>query len=116
MLFASCASTKAPKFYVETIDTQEEKVVCAIYRDDELLLDKNNQPILAPAWVEIPFQGEGGVKLGVRGVAIDREANAVRGLREGENSPYLEEYRVVYPTDSKRQLFVLRKNKRTGGS
>lgn len=112
---ASCSSVHYQEFYITAIDTNEKEIVCAIFHDDKLVLNERNEPVLTPAKVRIPFKDkEQAEKVGVRAVEIDPEKKTIRGLEEGETSPYLEDSRPVYVRDARRQLFILRKNKSSG--
>jgi len=119
LFLVSCASEMKRPFYVSAIDTEEKEVTCIIFQDDQLLLDnQSNEAIRTPATIEIDFGKEVGgryqkVKLGVRGVKVEN-GKITRGLREGEEYPYLEDansWRMISSNDAKNQLFILRKNK-----
>jgi len=115
LLGVSCSSVHFQEFYITAIDTNEKEIVCAVYHDDKLVLNEKNEPVLTPARVKIPFRDkEQAEKIGVRAIEIDPEKKTIRGLEEGESSPYLEDARPVYVWDSRRQLFILRKNKSSG--
>ncbi|MBI4585437.1 MAG: hypothetical protein HY717_15600 [Planctomycetes bacterium] len=123
LLAVSCGPLQK-EFYINAINTQEEKVVCAILQEDEVLYDKNNQAILSPATVILTFKmkSDGSdwekIKIGVKAVEKDAEGKVIRGLKQEEESPYLEDnnsFRYVQPNDARTQLFILRRNKNYGG-
>lgn len=105
-------------FSVNAINTDEKEVPAVILLDDEVYLDRANDPVLTPAEVVVEFEpGAGGdpyrkMKLGVKPVDLGSNGEIVRGLREGDSAPYLEPLpRFVQPTDARVQLFILRRNK-----
>jgi len=121
LLLVSCATERTGAFRVNAFDTEEKAVTCVIFLNDEVLLDdKSQEPIRTPAEVKIQFrekaEGSGfeSMKLGVRAVEVDGEGKIVRGLREREDSPYIEDSRSVYPNDARQQTFFLRKNRIQG--
>ncbi len=114
LLLAACASAPPARFRVEAMDTEEKGVPCVVLADDQVLLDeKTSEPIRTPADVAIAFRQGGksaeAVKLGVRAVQVDADGKAK--VREAEDAPYVDDWRMVYPKDPKRQVFFLRKNK-----
>ena len=118
LLLASCATPREGMFYVSAIDNEEKPVTCVILKEDQVVLnDATNEPVRTPATVKVVFKQDRetgefeSVKLGVRAVDVGPDGKIIRGLREGEESAYREDWRGIYPTDSKRQLFVLLKNK-----
>lgn len=119
LISLACVScTVAPtqrEFRVEAVNTEEESLACVIYVGDELLLNRARAPLMTPATVELDFESEKGVfqgvKVRVRAVKIDSRGRIVRGLGEGEVSPYLDDTRYLHHTDAPRQLFILRRNK-----
>ena len=118
LLLVGCATDRAVKFHVTTMDTEEKPVTCVIFANDELVLDEKSQdPLRTPVDVKVQFRektdgpGFESVKIGVRAVEIDKDGKIVKGLREREESPYIEDARSVYPTDSRQQTFFLRKNR-----
>ncbi len=120
LLLAACSAPRQEMFSISAIDTEEKPLTCVVLQEDSLLLDAANEPVRTPATVKVTFKrGPSGdydsVKLGVRAVQVGPDGKITRGTREGEESPYREDWRGVYPTDSKRQLFVLLKNKSFGG-
>ena len=114
-LGAACASTRVGEFYISAIDTNEKDIVCAVFNENEPILNEKNEPIKTPAWVKIPFNKKDGkfeaAKIGVRAVEVSPDGKILKGLQEGDVSPYLESWRIVDPEDPKRQLYILRKNK-----
>ncbi len=123
IFLVSCSSVLKKEFYISAIDTDEKEVTCVIFQEDQMLLDNTtNEPIRTPGNIIVEFKEKPGggyesVKLGVRGVVVE-EGKITRGIREGEEYPYLEDtnsWRSVYANDAKRQLFILRKNKNFGG-
>lgn len=116
-VFASCSSARMGEFYISAVDTSEKEVVCAVFNESEPLLNEKNEPIKTPAWIKINFkersQGSGfePAKIGVRAVEIGPDGKIIRGLQEGDSSAYLEDWRFIAPTDTNRQLFILRRNK-----
>jgi hypothetical protein len=117
----SCASTRQVEFKVNVINTEEKELPAVVFVDETLEVDPaTNEPLRTPATVKVTFEedsegnGFASVKLGVKAVVVE-EGKITSGLREGEASPYVEDWRHVYPNDSKTQLFILTRNKDYGG-
>ncbi|MGH9363096.1 MAG: hypothetical protein ACRD2T_14390 [Thermoanaerobaculia bacterium] len=112
-LLVSCAGHTQREFTVEAINTSETPVACAIYVDDELQAGKDGRELTTPARVTVRFRrrsdGEGfeSVKLGARAVKLDPSGKVIHGLLKGQKSDYNEDFRSIYPTDEKIQLFIL---------
>lgn|ERR1041385_4312128 len=111
LLLIGCVQTSQKDFYISAIDTEENKVPCVVMKDDNFYLDEKNEPVLTPATVKVKFGGADSVRLGVRAVQVDNDGKVVGGLREGEVSPFKEDWRAVRPEDAKNQLFVLLRNR-----
>jgi hypothetical protein len=114
-LLVSCSSPRQQSFYITAMDTEEQAVPCLILSEDHVILDKNNEPIRTPANLKLTFRkdssGYEGLKLGVRPVQVDEKGDIIRGLRDSDELPYREDWRTIYPSDAKRQVFVVLKNK-----
>jgi hypothetical protein len=103
------------QFYVNALDTQETEISCVILVNDEIL-PSAEEPFLTPHTIDLTFNKKRdgsdyeSIKLDVRAVELDSDGKIVRGIREGEASPYLGEPRYLYCNDAGKQLFFLRKN------
>jgi hypothetical protein len=114
-LLVSCGSVEERTFRVKALDTEEREVPCVVTRDDQVLLSGANEPIRTPADIKLAFKRAGGefeaIQLGVKAVQVAPDGKILKGLREGEDSPYTGESRYILPGDAKNQVFFLRKNK-----
>jgi len=113
----SCASYMQREFVIDAVNTQESSVPAVVYMEDEVLVGKESQELRTPATITVRFKmrsdgsGVEGVKLGVKAVKVDEDGRVVQGLRHGDPSEYNEDFRSVYPGDSKRQLFILHRRR-----
>jgi hypothetical protein len=123
LLCVSCSAPPIVDFQVAAINAEEEEIPCVILLDDQVLLnDGTNQPVQTPAQVSVRFveerHGRGElrhVKLGVRALSLDPQGNALGGVQDPEDSPYVEDSRYVDFFDAREQVFILRPNREVGG-
>ena len=115
LLVASCSAPVKRSFYVEVINTFEEKVPALVSLADEPYLTDSSEPTFAPARVEIVFppseaelSGFAIRKLSVRPVVDDEEGNATPEL-EAE-PPYRERNRAIFHNDAASLLFIVEQN------
>jgi hypothetical protein len=119
-LLSACAPLPQQEFVVDTLNTQEGQIPCVVLVDDELQVGTDGQELRTPARLAMRFKprpdglGYQGVKLGVRAVKLDGEGKVISGSKKGESSEYQDDFRLIYPSDPPRQLFVLWR-KRVGG-
>lgn len=113
---ASCSSTRTHEFWVQAIDTDKKEIPCLILVNREVVRNDRNEPLLTPGMVRIAFEqrqdGHGieGVELGVKSVHVEKRGTSrtVREFGEGEEPPFKgREFRTIFPTDPKKQLFIL---------
>ncbi len=119
--FCGCSTVRQETFYISAINSKKEAVTCIISVDDQLVLqgDDPDNPVRTPASVPIKFRlkrdgtGYGSAKVALKAVEVEN-GKIVKGLRENERSPYLQDgnaERSVRIGDARKQLFILRLNR-----
>lgn len=93
----ACSSLRNVDVHVNAIDATEKEIPCAIFFEDQPLLDASEKPILTPAWVTLPFDLQ--------------RAEEKLTVRPTDSDSFQENSRPIRSSDAKRQLFVLRKAK-----
>ena len=109
--FASCASQKFVEFDVDARDNRNQPIECAVFINKARHNDSGGQPLLTPTKLRIEFQeksdGTGFEPVELVLKSVRRSGNALVGLKPDEAQPWLMgDPRMVFPADSKRQLFI----------
>ena len=107
-----CAAERKLDFQISGVNTGEQELRCVIYLQEEIQRYPDGREILTPTKLQLKFEptpdgSPESIRMRVRAVDVDPSGKVTRGLLPGEQSDYREDSRDIYPTDARRQLFIL---------